>query len=207
MNEDTIQNLIADVRNWEANAKKNSTDPKLVEVASALYPVLDSIATRLECLVKDGFYVAPESINKFAREEIAADVPPADTPIDPTAPTLNQILANPPFPELTASVVRTRIVVTPNGAAMKYDPLDDGLPRLSAHIETVADPDGGKASQACTIYVGGEVLADMTIYRGKHLAVRMVKQALKGAMSRLGKGRRMAANRRAREAAQGKEAE
>ena len=48
---DTITNLIADVRNWEKNAKKNSTDPKLAEVCSALVPVLDSIATRLEQLV------------------------------------------------------------------------------------------------------------------------------------------------------------
>ena len=48
---DTITNLIADIRNWEKNAKKNSTDPKLAEVCSGLVPVLDSIATRLEQLV------------------------------------------------------------------------------------------------------------------------------------------------------------
>ena len=48
---DTITNLIADIRSWEKNAKKNSADPKLAEVCSGLVPVLDSIATRLEQLV------------------------------------------------------------------------------------------------------------------------------------------------------------
>ena len=190
MTEDTIHAIIKDAH----ELAKADAAPDITRAGA------ETIARRLERLVKHGFYVAPESINKFAREEVAADVPPADAPIDPTAPTLNQILLNPPLPELTAPVVRTRIVVTPNGVAMKYDPLDDELPRLSAHIDTVTRPDGGKASQACTLYVGGEVLAYMAIYRGKNFAVRMVKQALKGAMSKLGRRRRNKANRRAREA-------
>ena len=90
---DTITNLIADIRNWEKNAKKNSADPKIAEVCSALVPVLDSIATRLEQLVKDGFYVTPEAARKFAEEQSKKDA----TPIDPSAPTLNQILMNPPL--------------------------------------------------------------------------------------------------------------
>lgn len=90
---DTITNLIADIRNWEKNAKKNSAEPRLAEVCSALVPVLDSIATRLEQLVKDGFYVTPEAARKFAEEQSKK----AATPIDPNAPTLNQILKNPPL--------------------------------------------------------------------------------------------------------------
>lgn len=70
---DTITNLIADIRNWEKNAKKNSAEPRLAEVCSALVPVLDSIATRLEQLVKDGFYVTPEAARKFAEEEEARE--------------------------------------------------------------------------------------------------------------------------------------
>ncbi|MBQ6136053.1 MAG: hypothetical protein IJI73_01650 [Kiritimatiellae bacterium] len=84
---DTITNLIADVRNWEKNAKKNSTDPKLAEVCSALVPVLDSIATRLEMLVKDGFYVTPEAARKFA--EAQKDIMDGKS--------LNAILMNPPL--------------------------------------------------------------------------------------------------------------
>ena len=90
---DTITNLIADIRNWEKNAKKNSAKPRLAEVCSALCPVLDSIATRLEQLVKDGFYVTPEAARKFAEEQSKKDA----TPIAPNAPTLNQILMNPPL--------------------------------------------------------------------------------------------------------------
>ena len=90
---DTITNLIADIRNWEKNAKKNSAEPRLAEVCSALVPVLDSIATRLEQLVKDGFYVTPEAARKFAEEQSKK----AATPIDPNDPTLNQILMNPPL--------------------------------------------------------------------------------------------------------------
>jgi hypothetical protein len=184
---DTIHAIIKDAH----ELAKADAAPDLVK------PAVETIALRLERLVKDGFYVTPAAAREFAEEQAKKDA----TPIDPNGPTLNQILLNPPLPELTAPVVRTRIVVTPNGAAMKYDPLDDELPRLSAHIDTVTRPDGGKASQACTLYVGGEVLAYMAIYRGKHFAVRMVKQALKGAMSKLGRRRRNKANRRAREAA------
>ena len=84
---DTITNLIADVRNWEKNAKKNSADPKLAEVCSGLVPVLDSIATRLEQLVKDGFYVTPEAARKVA--EAQKDIMDGKS--------LNAILMNPPL--------------------------------------------------------------------------------------------------------------
>jgi len=90
---DTITNLIADIRNWEKNAKKNSAEPRLAEVCSALVPVLDSIATRLEQLVKDGFYVAPESVRKFAEEQSKKD----EGLSFEDAPNLNEVLRNPPF--------------------------------------------------------------------------------------------------------------
>ena len=90
---DTITNLIADIRKWEKNAKTNSAEPRLAEVSSALVSVLDPIATRLEQLIKDGFYVTPEAARKFAEEQSKKDA----TPIDPNGPTLNQILMNPPL--------------------------------------------------------------------------------------------------------------
>lgn len=70
---DTITNLIADIRKWEKNAKTNSAEPRLAEVSSALVSVLDPIATRLEQLIKDGFYVAPEAARKFAEEQSKKD--------------------------------------------------------------------------------------------------------------------------------------
>lgn len=84
---DTITNLIADIRNWEKNAKKNSADPELADICSGLVPVLDSIATRLEMLVKDGFYVTPEAARKFA--EAQKDIMDGKS--------LNAILMNPPL--------------------------------------------------------------------------------------------------------------
>ena len=90
---DTITNLIADIRKWEKNAKTNSADPKLAEACSALCPVLDSIATRLEQLIKDGFYVAPEAVRKFAEEQAKKD---AGLSFE-DAPNLNEVLRNPPF--------------------------------------------------------------------------------------------------------------
>ena len=81
---DTITNLIADIRKWEKNAKTNSADPKLAEACSALCPVLDSIATRLEQLIKDGFYVTP---NEIIMEALC----PKD------APKIDPLFMNPPL--------------------------------------------------------------------------------------------------------------
>lgn len=92
------------------------------------------------------------------------------------------------------------VISMPGKAAIKYSVDDPELPRLAASIETIKS-DSGKVSCDCTLYAGSEVLAGMMVYRGKNFAVRMCKQALKGAMSRLGKHRRMTANRQSREAA------
>ena len=183
---DTITNLIADIRNWEKNAKKNSVEPMLAEVCSGLVPVLDSIATRLEQLVKDGFYVTPEAARKFAEEQ--KDI------MDGKG--LNAILANPPFD----CKLKMPVISMPGKAAIKYQVDDPELPRLAASIETIKSG-SGKVSCDCTLYAGNEVLADMQVYRGKSFATAMVRRALKGAMSKFGKRRRMTANRAARKSA------
>ena len=183
MSKDTITNLIADIRNWEKNAKKNSAEPKLAEVASALVPVLDSIATRLECLVKDGLYVTPNDI-----------IMEAQCPTN--APKIDKVMMNPPF----ACKLKMPVISMPGKAAIKYHVDDPELPRLAAHIESIKYDDG-KTAQECTVYIGNEVLSDMYVFRGKTCAIKMVRQAMKGVMSHFGKHRRMTANRQAREAA------
>ena len=92
------------------------------------------------------------------------------------------------------------VISMPGKAAIKYNVDDPELPRLAASIEAIKS-DSGKVSCDCMLYAGSEALAYMQVYRGKSFAVRMCKQALKGAMSRFGKHRRMTANRQSREAA------
>lgn len=95
--------------------------------------------------------------------------------------------------------LKTPVISMPGRAAIKCHAADPELPRLAASIETIKS-DSGKVSCDCMLFAGNEVLADMQVYRGKHFAVRMCKQALRGAMSAFGKHRRMTANRSAREA-------
>ena len=61
---DTITNLIADIRKWEKNAKTNCAEPRLAEVSSALVSVLDPIATRLEQLMNPPFKAEAELAKK-----------------------------------------------------------------------------------------------------------------------------------------------
>ena len=96
------------------------------------------------------------------------------------------------------------VISMPGKAAIKYHVDDPELPRLAASIETIKS-ESGKVSCDCTLYAGNEVLADMQVYRGKSYALAMVRRALKGAMSKLGKHRRMTANRQSREAAKKEE--
>jgi hypothetical protein len=93
------------------------------------------------------------------------------------------------------------VISMPGKAAIKYQVEDPELPRLAAHIETIKSDLNGKVSCDCKLFAGNELLAVMQVYRGKSFALAMTRHALKGAMSKLGKRRRMAANRRAREAA------
>ena len=99
-------------------------------------------------------------------------------------------LANPPL--------RIPVVSVPGRAALAYRAHAPEIPPLKADIET-GHTASGEVYQECQIYLGKDVLAHMTIWRGKAFAVRMVRAAFKGAMSRLGKHRRMTANRRKRE--------
>ena len=83
MKEDTIKDIINDAH-----------DLATADVSGSLLRFgIEGIATRLEQLVKDGFYVTPEAARKFAEEQAKK----AATPIDPSASTLNQILKNPPL--------------------------------------------------------------------------------------------------------------
>jgi len=81
MTNDTINDIINDAYDL---AKGAATTPSIG---------IKSIARRLEQLVKDGFYVTPEAARKFAEDQAKKDA----TPIDPSGPTLNQILMNPPL--------------------------------------------------------------------------------------------------------------
>ena len=92
------------------------------------------------------------------------------------------------------------VISMPGKAAIKYHVDNPELPRLAASIETIKS-DSGKVSCDCTLYAGNEVLAEMQVYRGKQFALAMMRRALKGAMSKIGKHRRMTANRQSREAA------
>ncbi len=90
------------------------------------------------------------------------------------------------------------MIATPERAAMAYRANDPEIPPLKADIETHYTKSGW-AYQVCRIYIGSEMVAHMTISRGKAFAVKMVRGALKGAMSRLGHHRRLTANRRKKE--------
>ena len=92
------------------------------------------------------------------------------------------------------------VITTPRCAAMAYRAHDPEIPPLKADIETGRTA-SGEVYQECQIYLGSETVANMTIWRGKAFAVKMVRGALKGAMSRLGKYRRMTANKAKRRAA------
>lgn len=92
------------------------------------------------------------------------------------------------------------VISMPGRAAIKYHVDDPELPRLAAHIESIKYDDG-KTAQECTVFIGNEVLSDMYVFRGKTCAIKMVRQAMKGAMSHIGKHRRMTRNRQSREAA------
>ena len=172
---ENIKDIIADCRKWRDNAHANNRDD--------LSAMLDALVARLEGA---SGYVTPKA---------ALDA------IEPSTRPLDAVLMNPPLAALKPPT-RTKIISAPRGAAMKYNPLDPELPNLSAFIDSATEEGNGKPVQHCTMYVGREELANMTIYRGKHFAIRMCKGAMKSAMSRLGKHRRMTANRRARETAE-----
>ena len=143
-----------------------------------------------------------DAICKVVADCVRAGLPGNDLPpktfFTPEAAkkVIDPVFANPPFD----CKLKMPVISMPGRAAIKYHVDDPELPRLAAFIDTVKSDDG-KASCDCTLFAGKEVLADLRVYRGKAFALAMVRRALKGAMSRLGKRRRMTANRQAREAA------
>ena len=73
------------------------------------------------------------------------------------------------------------VIATPGRAAMAYLGHDPEIPPPKADIETGRTA-SGEVYQECQIYIGSEMVAHMTISRGKAFAVQMVRAALKGAM-------------------------
>lgn len=176
MDTDALKSIIEDAH----KLAKADIAPDLVK------PAVETIALRLERLVKDGFYVTPEAAREIAQAH--KDIMDGKN--------LNAILANPPFD----CKLKMPVISMPGKAAIKYQVEDPELPRLAASIEAVKS-ESGEVSCDCTLYAGGEVLADMQVYRGKSFALAMTRHALKGAMSKLGRRRRNKANRQSREAA------
>ena len=178
MMEDAIQEVIKDAHNMALHCA--DTAPDLLKWC------FESIAVRLERICASGLYITPEAARKFA--EAQKDIMDGKS--------LNAILMNPP----SGRTLKMPVISMPGKAAIKYHVDDPELPRLAASIETIKS-ESGKVSCDCTLYAGNEVLADMQVYRGKSFAVAMVRRALRGAMSKLGKHRRMTTNRQSREAA------
>ena len=74
---------------------------------------------------------------------------------------------------------------------------ESGLPKVECHVL----PCGGYC--ICTVYIDGEFTVTATVFRGKSFADRVAKYMVKGVLSRLGKHRRLTANRAAKKAAEG----
>lgn len=98
-------------------------------------------------------------------------------------------------PAANAPRNKVQVIRLPSVATLAYNADDPGLPRLTAYVVSCGD----NSQQRCNIYIGDDVLAELTVYRNRNFAVRMVRQALKGAMSCLGKRRRHTANKREKE--------
>ena len=89
---------------------------------------------------------------------------------------------------------KVQVIRLPDAATLAYNAAP-GLPRLTAYVASCGD----NAQQRCTIFIGNEVLAELTVYKGLSFAIRMMRMALKGAMSCLGKRRRHSSNQRKKE--------
>ena len=90
---------------------------------------------------------------------------------------------------------KVQVIRLPDATALAYNADAPGLPRLTAYVSSC----DYNTLQECKIYLGDDVLAKLTVYHGRSFAVRMIRMALKGAMSRLGKRRRHSSNQRKKE--------
>ena len=82
-------------------------------------------------------------------------------------------------PAANAPRNKVQVINLPDAAALAYNADAPGLPRLTAYVASCGD----NSQQRCNIYIGDDVLAELTVYRSRGFAVRMVRAALKGAMS------------------------
>ena len=78
-------------------------------------------------------------------------------------------------------------------------PMGPELPCVTAETSKLPDPGQGTETK---IFIGGKYVGVLRLYRGPSFAARAVRGVLKGIMSRLGRHRRMTANRAARKAAE-----
>ena len=176
---DTITNLVADIRKWEKNAKTNSADPKLAEACSALCPVLDSIATRLEQLIKDGFYVTPEAARKFAEEQSKKD----------------EGLSF----EAEAELAKNRKLIgtcAHNRHIMSWNYSDE----LDITCRVTGNAEGNEWDFFLENL--GRVRAHGTVYGGRWLAIRLAKAMRNGLTSFRMRRRKSSSNRAARKSAE-----
>lgn len=97
-------------------------------------------------------------------------------------------------PAANAPRNKVQVIRLPDAATLAYNAAP-GLPRLTAYVASCGD----NAQQRCTIFIGNDVLAELTVYKGLSFAIRMMRMALKGAMSCLGKRRRHSSNQRKKE--------
>ena len=170
---DTITNLIADIRKWEKNAKKNSADPKLAEVCSALCPLLDSIGTRLEQLVKDGFYVTPKKV-------------------------LDIVTGNPPFQDESELAKKCGLIgnCANNRHIMSWNYSDE----LDIACRVTGNAEGNEWDFFLENL--GRVRAHGTIYGGRWLAIRLAKAMRNGLTSFRMRRRKSSSNRAVRKSAE-----
>ena len=150
---------------------------------------LETTYTRNASTVRAIAYV----LAKVMRTELGGDIPPKTNPAPEAKPK------NPPADKK----LKMAIISMPRWAAIKYDVGVPGLPRLTARVKAVNVVDGKReeTTSECEIFKGNELFGEMTVYAGKATAIRMLRGAMKAAMSRFGKRRRMTRNRQAREAA------
>lgn len=175
-----------------------STEEKIDKLCGLLRSISKTAAVTLESQCGDeraDLSTISKGLRAIGDKFVAAcalgvfDLPPASTP--PRADDQPR--------------VKVAVINTPDVAAMSYRADDPGLPRLTAAIYDEGDEQ--QKQHKVDIRIGDTRLVQMTIFRGRAFAIRVTRAALKGAMSRLGKKRRLTANRAARVAPLSPEAE
>ena len=88
------------------------------------------------------------------------------------------------------------------GSETKITPtcVDQDLPTVECCVN---QEEAGRCFVA--VAIGGEITVTATVFRGRAFADRVAKYMVKGVLSRIGKHRRLTANRAARKVAEAKE--